>query len=186
MPEPLIRSRIVVVRVVVAGIMAVHLSVDSMGLIMAVKVGRVNRVGHITVAVAGVALSDNRDGVGRMGGSDAGIVVVVVAVPVSGVVGSVAQMVGSVVGSVVGRSTVGVGGSRDHSLTGSSAHVHLLGMTHAPLVNAMSIARSVTSSVTISSISIAMPVITIAAITTIAVVASLYGSQEAANGYDKL
>merc|ERR1719378_1064012 len=172
MPEPLIRSRIVVVRVVVAGIMAVHLSVDSMGLIMAVKVGRVNRVGHITVAVAGVALSDNRDGVGRMsgrsgmrirgmGGSDAGIVVVVVAVPVSGVVGSVAQMVRSVVGSM-GRSTVGVGGSGDHGLTGGSAHVHLLGMTHAPLVNAVSITRSVASSVSISSISIAMPIVPIA------------------------
>merc|ERR1719447_1061661 len=110
---------------------------------MAVEVGRADRVGHITVAVAGVAMSGGGDGVGRvssrsgmgirgMGGSDAGIVVViVVAVPVSGVVGSVAEMVGSVVGSVVGGSTVGVGGSSDHGLTGGSTHMHLLGMTHA-------------------------------------------------------
>jgi len=147
-------SGIVVVGVVLAGIvMAVHLSVNSMALDLAVQIGRVDRVGHIAVAVAGVALSVSRDGVGRMssrrsgvgiggvGGSDAGIVVVVVAVPVSGVVGSVAQVAGSVVGSMggsvvgsMGRSSVGVGGCGDHSLTGSSAHVHLLTVTHAPLV----------------------------------------------------
>jgi len=130
-------SGIVVIGVVMAGIvMTVHLSVDSRGLIIAVKVGRVDRVDDITVAVAGIAIPGSSDGVGRVssrrsgvgiggvGGSNAGIVVVVVAVPVSGVVGSVAQVVGSVVGSV-GWSTVGVGGCGDHSLTGSSAHVHL-------------------------------------------------------------
>merc|ERR1712189_94627 len=130
----------VAVGVVVAGIvMTVHLSVHSLGLVMAVEVGRADRVGHIAVTVAGVAISGSRDRVGRissrsgmgiggMSGSDAGIVGVVVAVPVSGVVGSVAHVVGSVVGSM-GRSTVGVGGSSDHGLTGCSTHVHLLGMT---------------------------------------------------------
>merc|ERR1712180_482434 len=109
--------------------MTVHLSVDSRGLIIAVKVGRVDRVDDITVAVSGSSdrvgrMSSRRSGVGigGVGGSYAGIVVVVVAaVPISGVVGSVAQVVGSVVGSV-GWSSVGVGGCGDHSLTGSSAH----------------------------------------------------------------
>merc|ERR1712180_78055 len=126
--------------IVVGVVMAVHLSADSMALDLAVQVGRVDRVGHIAVAVAGVALSVSRDGVGRVssrrpgvgiggvGGSDAGIVVVVVAVPISGVVGSIAQVAGSVVGSMggsvvgsMGRSSVGVGGGCDHGLTGSSA-----------------------------------------------------------------
>merc|ERR1719378_179707 len=149
--------------------MTVHLSVNSMALDLAVQVGRVHRVGHIAVAMARVALSVSRDGVGRvsrsgmgiggMGGSDAGIVAVVVTVSVSWVVGSVVgSMVGgsvvgsvvggsvvgsvvggSVVGSVVSRSSVGVGGGGDHGLTGSSTHVHLLAMTHAPLVLGTSI-----------------------------------------------
>jgi len=147
-------SGIIVVGVVLAGIViAVHLSVDSMALDLAVQIGRVSRVDHIAVAVAGVALSVSRDGVGRVssrrpgvgiggvGGSDAGIVMVVVAVPVSGVVWSIAQVAGSVVGSMggsvvgsMGRGSVGVGGCGDHGLTGSSAHVHLLTMTHTPLV----------------------------------------------------
>merc|ERR1712219_11481 len=112
--------------------MAVHLSVNAMALDLAVQVGRVDRVGHIAVAVAGVALSESRDGVGRMGsrsgvgiggvgGSNTGIVVVVVAVPVSRVVGSIAQVAGSVVGSMgrsvvgsmMGESSVGVGGGGD-------------------------------------------------------------------------
>merc|ERR1719378_1561425 len=122
--------------------MTVHLSVNSMALDLAVQVGRVHRVGHIAVAMARVALSVSRDGVGRvsrsgmgiggMGGSDAGIVAVVVTV-------SVSWVVGSVVGSVVSRSSVGVGGGGDHGLTGSSTHVHLLAMTHAPLVLGTSI-----------------------------------------------
>merc|ERR1712180_332927 len=97
-----------------------------MALHLTVQIGRVDRVDHIAVGVAG---------------SDAGIVMVVVAVPVSGVVGSIAQVAGSVVGSVGGsvvrsmsRSSVGVGGGGDHGLTGSSAHMHLLTVTHAPLV----------------------------------------------------
>merc|ERR1712243_229415 len=98
-------------------------------------------------------------GIGGVGGSDTGIVVVVVAVPVSGVVGSVAEVGGSVVGSVVGRSAVGVGGSGDHGLTGSSAHVHLLAMTNAPLVHlgaSISVTRSISRSVSVSTISVSI------------------------------
>merc|ERR1711973_122605 len=114
----------------------------------------------------GVGRMNSRTGVrvGGMGGSNAGIVgLVVVAVPISGVVGSIAQVVGSVVGSV-GWGTVGVGGCGDHSLAGSSAHVHLLSMTHAPLVlTSRSIARSIASSVSITSVT-TIPIVTIAAI----------------------
>merc|ERR1719495_2244215 len=129
-------------------------------------------VGSISGSVVGSMMGRGSVGVGGCGdhdltGSSAHVHLLTktqVAVTVSGVIGSVAQVVGSVVGSMggsvvgsmMGRGSVGVGGCGDHGLTGNSAHVHLLTMTNAPLVLAASItvARSVASSVSISTIAI--------------------------------
>merc|ERR1712168_1754030 len=78
---------------------------------------------------------------------------VVVAVSITGVVGSIAVR-GVAVGGVgsIGRGTaIGVGRGADDSLTGGSAHVHLLTMIHTPLAVARSIGGvPVAISVTIS------------------------------------
>jgi len=153
--------------------MAVQLSVHPIAVVLAVQEGvavaivRVAISGRSSMGVSRISRPSVR--IGSVGGSDAGIVVVA-AVPVSGVVvRSVAQVAESVVGSVVGRGSVGVGGGRDHSLAGGAAHVHLLGMAHAPLVLAsISIARSIVSIFSISTI--AMVTIAAISISTIAAI----------------
>jgi len=141
-----------------------------------------------------------RVGIRSMGSSNIRISIVV-AVSIAGVVGSIAVR-GVAVGGVgsIGRGTaIGVGGGADDSLTGGSAHVHLLTMIHAPLAVSRSIGRvpvaisvtisirrvsitisirgiaiaSTITSITISAIASIAPISAIAAVTSIAAVAAV-------------
>jgi len=127
-------------------IVAVHLSLRTIPLGTAVEVASGRGVAHIAIAVGGVPVP-GRSGVRRIdgiGGSDIGIGVqatVSIAGIIRGItvrsiaVGSVAMrsVTGGSMGSI-GRSAAISVGRRHHSLTSGSTYVHLLSLTHAPLI----------------------------------------------------
>jgi len=133
---------------------AVHLSLRAIPLGTAVEVASRRGVTHIAIAAVGGVPVPGRSGVrgltgvrriNGIGSSDIGIGVQAT-VSISGImrgitvrsiaVGSVAMrsVTGGSVGSIGRSAAICVGGRRDHSLTGGSAYVHLLSLTHAPLV----------------------------------------------------
>ena len=126
--------------------MTSNLSLGSITLSTAVEEASGGAVSYIAIPVGRIPVPGRIRGVSgvRIRGTGSSNVRIGVVVAVSGVVGSIAvrsvAMRGVAVGGVavggirsIGRGAISVGRG-DHSLTGSSAHVHLLSFTHAPLI----------------------------------------------------
>merc|ERR1712243_161812 len=140
-----------------------HLSLGTIPMGTAVEEASRGAVAYIAIPVGRVTVPGRVGGragvrIGSTGSSNVRIGVVV-AVSISGVVESIAVR-GVTVGSVamrgvgsIGRGAISVGRG-DHSLTGSSAHVHLLSFTHAPLV----LVSRASMTVSVGRVIIAIPV----------------------------